>query len=421
MLNIAEYSSSSYAALKSYSNVASSHVKTIPAEAKILVVDDDRLYQDYLSVTLKKAGAKHVFIAATGIEAITLAKLHTPHLIILDLNMPEMDGFTCCKTLRTMEAFKHTPILVQTGMQDEESRLHVFELGASDYLTKPINAKELVARSCVHLERSLLLNNIQSHLTLLKRDLIIAKEMQRTLLPSEQSIQALEHDYQLKISTHFTPSDDVGGDTWGIRKLSDHQLAIFTCDFSGQGISSAINIFRFHTLIKETLEKSRVPSHWINTINTAMLDLLPLDQFAKIFFAILDIQNNTLTYSGAGSPRPVFIQHHSGKYSLLNTRGFPVGIVDDAEYHNYCISLEQHDSLIIYSDALLKNTCFKQYFNDDNDICLMARHHFEEARMRGLPPTSGHETFFRTLEDSIKSCSNNNVIDDIVLTMITRR
>jgi sigma-B regulation protein RsbU (phosphoserine phosphatase) len=418
MSEIIDYAHSSYSALRSLTNPKTMHAKAIPSDARILVVDDDRLYQEFLSHTLKKAGAKHIHIAATGIEAIALAKLHDPHLIILDLTMPEMDGFTCCKTLRSMDAFKNTPIIIQTGAQDEISRLKIFELGASDYLSKPVNTRELVARSCVHIERSMLHRNIKSHLNLLQRDIAIAKSMQTSLLPSPHDLHMLEQEYSLKISSYYHPSEAVGGDTWGIRTLSEHEFLVYSCDFSSRGVCAAINIFRFQTMLKDLIVRPYVPSDWMSELNQAMCDLLPIEQFAKAFFAVINTDNNTLTYCGAGSPRPIFTQQQ-GATALLNTRGFPVGIVPDAEYNNHRINFEKGDSLFIYSDAITKIACFNDTVIDDNELRQMAHYHFEDARRQNQETTTAHYNLFHAVKDAV--CEDNQkVIDDVMFSIITR-
>ena len=108
----------------------------------ILVVDDEpqitRLAQDYLV----RDGFR-VFVAADGGAALTLARHEQPDLVVLDLNLPGMDGLEVCRTLRRSS---DVPIVMLTARAEETDRLIGLELGADDYITKPFSPRELVAR-----------------------------------------------------------------------------------------------------------------------------------------------------------------------------------------------------------------------------------------------------------------------------------
>lgn len=405
--------------LKKHRFAAAANAKTIPDNARILVVDDDKLYQHFLSLTLRKAGAKHLFIAETGVEALTLARLHRPHLIILDINMPEMDGFECCAQLRKDPLFLHTPILVQTATQDEDNRAHMFNLGASDFVRKPINPSELIARSCVHIEHTMLLEHTQASVRFLQKDLLIAKEMQLSLLPSAHKVADLSTQHQIAVSNCFKNSHDLGGDIWDIHTIDAHRCMLYHCDFSAHGIASAINIFRFHTIMLELVKTIQSPKEMLEHLNAIYFETLPVDQFTKLFVAVIDTQHNTLTYSAAGSTRPVYTRFNTSKSLLLNTRSFPLGIVADASYTEHSVDFSQGDSLLLYSDALMSHSWQRQDFEDDNSICQFVNYHFENARSKNLPASSAHTSLFQSFQHTIEH-HEQPLHDDVNIIVLTR-
>jgi DNA-binding response OmpR family regulator len=112
---------------------------------RILVVEDESDLLELLSFNLKKAGFS-VATAKSGIEALKKARSVGPDLILLDLMLPELDGFAVCETIRNDPTNASTPIIILTALSSELARLAGFEAGASDYLTKPFRLEELLAR-----------------------------------------------------------------------------------------------------------------------------------------------------------------------------------------------------------------------------------------------------------------------------------
>ncbi len=109
---------------------------------KVLVVDDERLMVRLLSLTLPKTF--EIVEAHDGKEAIRLAEHHHPDLILLDLNMPEMDGFAVLSHIRKTEGIAKTPVVVVTGRKSDEDREFMMQLGANAYLTKPFSPSQLL-------------------------------------------------------------------------------------------------------------------------------------------------------------------------------------------------------------------------------------------------------------------------------------
>lgn len=120
---------------------------------KILLVDDEIDILEFISYNLEKEGYK-VYTAKNGVEAIKVAEKTTPHLIILDVMMPEMDGIAACEEIRKIPSLKNTVIAFLTARGEDYSQIAGFEAGADDYITKPVRPKVLVSRVKALLKRT---------------------------------------------------------------------------------------------------------------------------------------------------------------------------------------------------------------------------------------------------------------------------
>lgn len=148
---------------------------------KILVVDDDIAINELIKINLEIQGYS-VIQAFNGIEGFALAKQEIPALIILDVMMPEVDGFTVAQRIRQCEEISDLPILMLTALSELNNKVNGFNIGVDDYLTKPFEIEELIVRV-----RALLKRTRQIPKTSAVRDLLTYKEI--TLLPETYSVQ----------------------------------------------------------------------------------------------------------------------------------------------------------------------------------------------------------------------------------------
>ena len=123
------------------------------SDYKILLVDDEPDILEFLSYNIKKEGFQ-VETASNGVEGIKIAKKFQPHLIILDVMMPEMDGIETCDKLREMPEFKDVLITFLTARSEDYSQIAGFDAGADDYISKPIKPKVLISRLKAMLKRA---------------------------------------------------------------------------------------------------------------------------------------------------------------------------------------------------------------------------------------------------------------------------
>lgn len=114
-------------------------------DLRILLVDDEPDILEIITYNLSAEGYQ-VITAENGLEAIEMARLHKPHLIILDVMMPEMDGIEACDRIRKIPELEETVITFLTARSEDYSQMAGFEAGADDYITKPIKPKVLMSK-----------------------------------------------------------------------------------------------------------------------------------------------------------------------------------------------------------------------------------------------------------------------------------
>ena len=157
---------------------------------KILVIDDDRAINELIKVNLQLSGYT-VLQAFDGIEGYALAKQEFPNLVILDVMMPNVDGYTVAQRIRQSEHIKNVPILMLTALSDIHDKGKGFDIGVDDYLVKPFDMEELKMRVKAILKRS---NQIPESLA--TRELLVLGEI--TLLPEQYSVKI--HDKVAKLT-----------------------------------------------------------------------------------------------------------------------------------------------------------------------------------------------------------------------------
>lgn len=152
--------------------------------SKILVVDDDKAINELIKVNLTLSGYK-VVQAYDGVEGFALAKQELPNMVILDVMMPNVDGYTVAQRIRQCEGIKNMPILMLTALSDITDKGKGFDIGIDDYLVKPFDMEELKMRVRAILKRS---NQLPESLA--TKELLVLGEI--TLLPETYSVKICE-------------------------------------------------------------------------------------------------------------------------------------------------------------------------------------------------------------------------------------
>lgn len=384
-------------------------------ECFILILEDDRLYIDLFREHLSKAGYKNLAFAANGAEGIKMAQQKKPDLVLLDIIMPIMDGYEFIERFRKIEGCENIPIIFQTVLSEVHNKLRAFDLGATDYVAKPLNQHELLARIHVHLINKILIEDLTAHYLKMQEELKAAREMQDRLQPSSEEIANAEKRYGLQIAEHFETSSMLGGDCWSMRPISANKLAITIFDLSGHGLSAALNVFRMHAIMQDLLGYADNPGQFLTHLNKAACNLFGASEFATMFYGVIDVEANSLQYSAAASPQPMVFSKTQPQPLLLNNRGFPLGITADATYETLSVPFLKNDALLLYSDCLIETPSDIGQMMDE----AMIIKHISEALQAPNQQAVAHNALNHLLQ-TFRSHNQNPIIDDLTINIYYR-
>ncbi|MEI8295957.1 MAG: SpoIIE family protein phosphatase, partial [Alphaproteobacteria bacterium] len=259
-------------------------------DSRILIIDDISPNCELIIEHLQKDGFR--FIATNSNEELE------PDIVIIDVGMLET-----LEELREDPLFNKVPVLTIVGNHEERSK--AWEAGTSDILSKPIDQQELLSRIKAQLTNTYQKAELEYYYKNTQDDVDQSFELQHLLLPTDETILLYEKKHNISIHSLFIPSRFLSGDLCGLIDISDHKLGVWISDFSGKGIRAALNTFRLHTLIQDYQYCADDPDEFIDALNTRLIELMPVGQFATFLIGVIDFQNNVFEYTAAGATHPL--------------------------------------------------------------------------------------------------------------------
>jgi phosphoserine phosphatase RsbU/P len=280
-------------------------------------------------------------------------------VVLLDLTLPDSSGMETISHIQ--QAAPQLPTVVMTGASDPRFAGRALALGAQDYLVKGDASGPMVARAIryaisrmhTQIERQSLIVRLKQEQAAMREEMDAARRMQLDLLPTEKVVGARLAELDLTVDSYFQPSSGIGGDLWGCLELSGSRMGFYAFDFSGHGVSAALNVFRLHTLIRERAGFVEEPAEMLSSLNQVLANLLTRGQYATMWLGMVDVATDELVWSAAGHPPPVLVRG-DGTFEMLDTQGVPLGAALSATYHNRRVSFPRGASLFTYSDALIE-------------------------------------------------------------------
>ena len=388
--------------------------------ARVLIVDDTEFNRVIIHDILLSAGFHNIQAVASGDEALAACKKFAPDVFILDLMMPDMDGFELCRRIRALPVFSETPIIIQTAMSEADQQLQVFQLGANDLMTKPINPVELVSRVKLHLEHYFANKALVHSQERLNEELRLAREMQMGLFPSDDTLKNLTDSHALVVNHFVQPSSEIGGDLWGISPIDDHRVAVYMFDIAGHGVGAAINAFRIHSLLNLHTLRVNSPALFLDKLNKRLCNLFQPGQYATIFLGVLDTTTNVLTFAAAASPQPLIMQR-DGKSIWLNNEGYPLGVISTADFPEQAVKLFPGETLFLYSDALIESPCAEtNNFLSELEIELALRNDLKDMQGDATRLAQKQIHFMLEMMRKLGVRTGTTLRDDLTMTLITR-
>jgi len=316
-----------------------------PKPATILIVDDSPVNLQVLMRTLDGTGHR-ILVATGGKPAIEIAERARPDLILLDVMMPGMDGFEVCRAIKANPATNHIVVIFLSALGEVADKVAGLEMGAADYITKPIQADEVIARVATHLIQQQLEREVRLSRDSLDRELSSAAEMQRMILPPE-----LPRIGGLTFEAYYQTSRYVGGDYYDVLPLPNGQCGVMIADVSGHGATSAIIMAMFRAALHACPEPPVDPPALLRYLNGQFRFLWGSSLLATAFYAVLDSTTRRLSMSCAGHPAPLLVR--GGNVEPLQFDGtIPLLIMDMPEIARSEQFLQPGDRVLFYTDGI---------------------------------------------------------------------
>ena len=337
---------------------------------RILVADDNLINLKLLRRMLEEQGHS-VATAEHGQAALELLRAEAFDLLLLDILMPEVDGYHVLEQMKAEPGLRHIPVIVISAVDELDSVVRCIEMGAEDYLPKLFNRVILRARISACLEKKRLRDKEQLYLKGLERELAIGREIQAGFLPDR-----LPQPSGWELAARFHAAREVAGDFYDAFPLSQGQkIGLVVGDVAGKGVGAALFMTLFRTLIRATssldsftqradgacagLELLDGPSADAATLqNTVVLTNNYFadthgqsHMFVTLFFGILDPMTGALSYINGGHDPPMIVGS-AGVKAYLRPTGPVVGLFYGKDYGVQETHLEPGDTLFAFTDGV---------------------------------------------------------------------
>jgi two-component system response regulator len=403
----------------------------------LLVIDDNETNRNLLARHLERQG-HNVALAENGRQGLEMIQRDRFDLVLLDVLMPEMNGYQVLKHIKSEVGWKNIPVIMISALGEMDSVVQCIELGAEDYLPKPFNPVLLRARINACLEKKRLRDMEQFYAKSMELELEIGQQIQRGFFPN-----ALPQLQGWEIAAFFQAARQVAGDFYDAFLLCNgKQVGLVIADVCDKGVGSALFMVLFRSLIRVFSGQTHLCEHLCESFISAnkktagdmiiQQETIDIDQtnaliavalandyieknhsdmgmFVTLFFGVLNPETGLLSYINAGH-EPLFIVGPTGAKASLPPTGPAVGMMPDARFKIGHVQLEPGDILIGYTDGV-------------TEACSSNGELYTKKRLQSLlkqPVASASELIERITTSLFNYTENAPQSDDITMLVVQR-
>lgn len=386
-----------------------------PPVRKILVADDSTAQRRMLVMQLSRWGY-HVAEASDGAQALALARAQDFDIVLSDWMMPGLTGPELCRAFRALPRDGYGYFVLLTARSDKSDIATGLESGADDFLTKPVNSAELLARlhageRILGMQAELRQRNADLHTlyAALQKDLEQARDFQASLVPDRVLSVG-----PASITFLMQPSGHLGGDLVGSFRLDADRIALWSLDVAGHGVAAALLAARLAGLLSDGSRDQNLafldgrplrPTDVMVRLNSLLNSERHGDHYVTMFYADLHVPSGHVRAVQAGHPHPV-LATAQGAHEI-GAGGFPLGLIPDADYPEMSFTLSPGDRLLIPSDGITECPGPQGDFGTEG----LAR------MMPALPPRPG-DALRRYLMDALAAHAGTREFPDDVSALI---
>lgn len=336
-------------------------------KSKILLIDDQRMNRIILKKFLLLENY-NVEEAESGKEGMEILKKKKIDLILLDIMMPEMNGYEMMREIKENEKLKDIPVIFLTALNATEDKVKGFREGAVDYIQKPFNREELIARVSTHIKLKKVTEEI-------KKDMLIGSLVHKKILSfKEPKLEKYKIYYKNELL------NGLGGDYIDSIKLTNGNVGIIFIDISGHGIAGSLLVSALKFIVNTYLKDISMPSEALYLLNEMVeTTFISKEYMLNVVYFILDEKNNKITLS-SGAQEDIYIMKKNG-LEKIKEKGVILGALTNEEilelenisYKNLEIDLNKDEKIFMYTDGLIENENFnrkdlKEMLENENEI-----------------------------------------------------
>jgi phosphoserine phosphatase RsbU/P len=330
----------------------------------LLLVDDVPANIKIVKSILKDLYKIHA--ATSGAKALELAKVTPPpDLILMDVMMPEMDGYEVCTQLKLDQETRDIPVIFLTGQTHVEEETRGFDVGAVDYIHKPFSPAVVKARVQTHLALRGIREQFAHQLLTIRKELETARQIQLSILPSEvPKIEGLD------IAARYLPMTSVAGDFYDFIVVDEKHIGILVADVSGHGMPAALIASMLKIALAAQVSHADDPAQVLLGLNQVLCGKFQ-HHYVTAAYLFVDMYKRTLTYAGAGHPPLLLWGAPSQGVRAVVENGLFLGMFPFATYSSVELPLNAGDRVLLYTDGIPETTnpegvefgtdCFRQF------------------------------------------------------------
>lgn len=320
----------------------------------ILVVDDIDTNRKLLRQMLQMMQGFNVIEAHDGAEAITLFECGSPDLILMDVNMPKMNGYESASAIKLLADNNYIPIIFVTALTAEASLAHALASGGDDFISKPFNAEVLESKIRAHLrirELNQELNYKNRELTSINKYLTHEQELIEHFFESALQQSFLDPEF---IQYHMSSMSTFNGDLLLVARGMDGSLYLIMGDFTGHGLSAAMGTLPVAMIFFKMTCKNLAVGDIAREINRQLHKFMPSGMFFSASILEINARGDRMSVWMGGMPESYWLSDSSQLKGEICSRHMPLGIQKDSDFDAAIevFNVNRGDKVYLYSDGI---------------------------------------------------------------------
>ena len=311
-------------------------------KSRVLIVEDDTTTNQLIHASMAQAGfdTLRAFTVQEALQRLS----EGPDLVLLDVSLPDGDGFEVCRRAREFAGDSQIPVIFISSHDDTSTKLKGFEVGGVDYVTKPIVRAELLARVSTHLR----LKQAFDMLVDLQAERIRRlSTVQESLMPRPADLPSAKFEVVLEQML------EAGGDFYDVIPVGEEMVDYLVADVSGHDLGASLWTSSLKTLLAEYATPVNTPLDIVHTMNRVLSRILPEGVFFTLVYVRLNRRGKRMSVLQAGHPAPLLVRE-SASAMFLDSDSDIVGVFSDASFQMREFQVTRGDRVYLYSDGLVE-------------------------------------------------------------------